>query len=113
MSQYDLQLFYVAYSSGIQSTETPVYILGAQGWMLCYVVSVLCPYQRGAGGGHPILGIEHLNILNPQDPWGIENIVSYFTYFRAREKCTILIFICMEMGLVRYNVTRPRLSVLI
>ena len=72
-----------------------------------------CVCTRGAGGGHPIPGIEHLNILNPQDPWGIENIVSYFTYFRAREKCTILIFICMEMGLVRYNVTRPRLSVLI
>ena len=47
------------------------------------------------------------NILNPQDPWGIENIVSYFTYFRAREKCTILIFICMEMGHLRSNVTPP------
>ena len=79
----------------------------------CVMLCLCCVRIRGAGGGHPIPGIEHLNILNPQDPWGIENIVSYFTYFRAREKCTILIFICMEMGLVRYNVTRPRLSVLI
>ena len=73
--------------------------------VLCCVCVLFC--IRGAGGGHPIPGIEHLNILNPQDPWGIENIVSYFTYFRAREKCTILIFICMEMGHVRYNVTPP------
>ena len=84
-------------------------ILGAQGWMLeMCCVSVLSAVDiRGAGHRTSDSWDWASNILNPQDPWGIENIVSYFTYFRAREKCTILIFICMEMGHLRSNVTPP------
>ena len=84
-------------------------ILGAQGCMLemCCVCVLSAVDIRGAGHRTSDSWDWTSNILNPQDPWGIENIVSYFTYFRAREKCTILIFICMEMGHLRSNVTPP------